>query len=202
MSGPIWDDRPSSAPRLPIVVVNPPRKGSLILRLLGGWVGVLLHWRETRPRYPKGRSLPCLGDDCPIDHRVDVPFWYGYAPALLYRVVFTEQECRQTHLWEPAIAPITDEIALTVLNGKQPRGLVIRLSRGDKGSLLTAEVLEKVTVDPLPPPFDVKPILLRMWGIREKPAEAVAARSIVEQLAGQAEAKNGAAGDRRKGGAA
>lgn len=201
MSEPAWDGRPPSEERLPVVVVGP-RKGSpLVVRLLGPWQGVWLHWCFPDEGLPKGRSVPCMGDNCQFDHLIELPFWYGYAPAQLSKYEYKNEGRDRVHVWKPCICPVTEKMALEILADREPRGLVVQLTRGDVHREIGAEILETPMPSDLMPPFDVRPILKRMWGIRQVPfIKKEPVKKVLLPLHGQAE-ENGTRRRTKKGGA-
>lgn len=160
-----WDNRPpsDSGPRIGIQVWTPPPKSRHYVRLLGPWRGVWLHWLNERTR-------PCLGEtECQHCPDPDIR-WMGYAPAQLW--TFGPPDTKSgvpKPAWMPIVCPITEQVA-TVLRPLQLPGLVVEIERRGKSAFgeMTAMVQEEMTAkNPTPPPpFDVVPILLRMWKLR------------------------------------
>jgi hypothetical protein len=167
MSHIAWDGVPPSDDRLPILVAYPRAGVPLYFRLLGAWQGVWLHWLPPQAGKPKGRSHPCLREGCQFDHIADPPFWFGYAPSLVANSRYSETQRRQVTVWEPAICPVSELMAKGVLSGKELRGLSLRLERQKGRRTLNAEIIESAIPDGMGPAFDVRPILMRMWGLRE-----------------------------------
>lgn len=161
MSPIYWDDRPpSDAPRrlpIPIWIIRP--GGKAFVRFLGPWRGVRLHWHQ-------GRSRPCEGRGCPLCAAGEAARWQGYAPALLWD---RDPEQPEKPIWRPIVCPITEAMA-ELLVDQVVTGLVIEVERvRRRNGEITCTIQERPVKDPLPPAFDVVPILLRAWGIRTKP---------------------------------
>lgn len=129
--------------------VERPRVGlPLTVILLGLWRGVYGHWQG-------GRSFPCLHPACEL-HSHEL-IWWGFCPALMFRSAKGP--------YTPCIAEITEHAAM-MLAGVDLRGCCVTLSREAhrRDARVRAELLD-VHADPksLPGPFDVEPILRRMW---------------------------------------
>lgn len=185
-----WDGVPPSERSLPLVVVRPTASEPMTVRLLGPWIQVWLHWCHPEKGLPNGRSRPCMGEDCEFDHEAHPPFWFGYAPAQRFyqgspspaphhpNGLFgrlgeahrngqeREKPIQKVMWWGNVICPITEAMALQVLKTDDPRGLVLQLSRVPGKRVLNAQLLERCPTADLPDPFDVRPILLRMWRMR------------------------------------
>lgn len=191
-----WDGDPPSDRRLPIMVARPSPGQVQCIRLLGKWDGVWLHWQDPTKRYPRGRTWPCMRGGCPRDHLADPPFWYGYAPAQIAsrKEVTDDQQPvinaeikglgesvrarfgngqesragtkRYVTTWGLTVCPITEDMAQGVIGNSDPRGLVLQLRLAQGIDDVTAEILERIDTSDLPEPFDVRPILMRMWRMR------------------------------------
>lgn len=138
---------PDSSRGIRVVTIKPGCKQ--IFRLIDSIVGVWLHWVDNRKR-------PCAGESCPHCELYVPRRWYGYAPAL--------QEI-------PGKAPAKVVVEITEninfqLDGLEQKGLVIFLSRSSKFSPLRLEIPKNQSDKPLPESFDVRPILLKMWGLK------------------------------------
>lgn len=174
MSHIAWDGHAPSDPRVPIQVHSPQQKEPSLVRLLGPWQGVWLHWLPAQLGQTRGRSLPHLKENCPHclegDRR---PHWYGYAPAQLGRMKQVwdpskRKDVRQySSTWTTIVCPVTTFMATEVLSDGDPRGVVLQLTRCSNRREIRAEWLERIDTTDLPPAFDVQPILLRMWQISE-----------------------------------
>lgn len=174
-----WDGVPPSIPRHGIQVYTVPRGCTVFARLLAGWQGVWLHWLAQLG--PKGRSLPCEGEGCPL---CPDPYrkWYGYAPALVWRR--TSEAAKAD--WLANVLELTEQAVQPLRELEKLAGLVVQLHRAPKANgRLELTILEKAKMRggrelaPLPPPFDVRPILETLWGR----AALVAARSSAEASA-------------------
>ena len=155
----LWDDSGSS--RRPVPADSPrvhnTRPGSRRwFRLLGPPRGVWLHWVPSTAG--KGRSAPHLADGCPhCQAGLDNLRWKGYAPAERLDSTDAGQQ-----LWSLCIVELTEASHASIcmhFEGEVVwRGLRIELTRGPVGGPKQAE---------LPPAWDIKPTLIRMWQIRE-----------------------------------
>ncbi len=161
-----WDDGPPSVPpQTPGVTVYTVRPGStLYFRLLGPWRGVWLHWLGAR-------SLPCTGrGDCPhcanANPAVNALRWKGYAPALRWDFI-PGGEGKQG--WIPCVLEITENVK-DVLAGLELAGQVVELKRprGRPNARVEASLIDRPANAPLPPPFDVEPILMKLWGLHRR----------------------------------
>lgn len=129
------------------------------VRLLGPIVGVWVHWVENRSR-------PCSGEGCRCCEEMAPARWKGYAPAQLV--------CRNMQTGKPELAAIVlelTEMAAAKLQDVDCHGLLIRVERRgrNRNSPLQIHIAEKQPIDQPPPPFDVKPILMRLWGVMQRP---------------------------------
>ena len=162
-----WDDRPPT--------VHPARVwtcpvGEFRVRLLARPVGVWIHWLGKR-------SLPCLKGDCPAARHRSPQRWQGYAAAALARPRTEEVRSGPHGQYVDAVRPVLGWIAIVLplspeqaaeLDGADPAaGVVVRVRRGKEDrTYQVAEVSTPYTGLPPLRPFDVVPILLRMWGVR------------------------------------
>jgi hypothetical protein len=173
-----WNGLPPSTPRLQpdIPIFSVPAGGQAFLRCLADAQGVWVHWVENR-------STPCLGDECCWCPSVPQR-WKGYVPALLWRVTHDPQR-GHVGRWTPVVLEITEGIADQL--GGNLRGKILDLSRPGqrRNSPLRVVFLEqtrsvnddntvaratkvaalRAAQAELPPAFDVRPILERVWGL-------------------------------------
>lgn len=162
MSPIFWDDGPASpqGQRLPIPVwsIRPGTKA--FIRFLGAWSGVWLHWDKNRTR-------PCHGDNCPLCLEDNPRRWSGYAPALLWTLDLKNPKMGH---WKAIVCPITESM-IEVLEGHEIAGLIVEVARPGRrhNGPIHCSIIEKQVKDPPPPAFDVKAILMKMWGIRQQP---------------------------------
>lgn len=171
MSTIFWDDRSPSdagASRLPILVWSLAPKRKEFVRFLGPWRGVWLHWVEKA-------THPCQGSGCVLCAAGHGSRWMGYAPALLWRLDPVEP---RKSTWVAIVCPVTESMA-EQLRGRELAGLVVELHRQGRStqSPIGCVVIDRPCKDALPPPFDVTPILLRMWRLRCPPFPVVRGRS-------------------------
>ena len=155
-----WDDAPSFGPNLGCQVFSPPPESQAYLRLLGPHTGLFYHVQKMgRNSY---RPFACLRSSCPFCKK-SPPEWKAYFPALLYCPMKRPN-------WDPRVAEFTaaafEELAGAV-DLKNTRGLVVEVSRGPTRSRVRAKVIEKDTehTSGLPPTFDVKLVLRRLFGL-------------------------------------
>jgi hypothetical protein len=153
-----WDDDPSFPPNLPVQVHSPRPGNNSFLRLLGPHVGAFVHCvKDGRRRRPAA----CLRTDCPHCKKQEAD-WKAYIPALLWRA-------RVQPNWLHVVGEFTqvafDELTKEV-SPKEFRGKVVEVSRGQTNSRMHARLVESPQKDLgiLPPTFDVKIVLRRLWG--------------------------------------
>lgn len=164
MSSIDWDEDPSSVPRIPIPVLRVPTGKTVFVRLIGPGRGVWVHWIEPEDERRKGRSKPHYRENCP--HCPLQLFWWRYAPALLWK------QTSEGNKWVPIVCPLSDENVRRLKKyaaGKPAESFVLQLQHrkakpSDRGEVVLTIVEERPN-DPLPPAFDVTPILLRLWNI-------------------------------------
>lgn len=122
-----------------------------LIALSGSYGGCFTHWA-------RGRSVLCRGAECPAEkHRLD-RFWKGYAPVWRFDPV--------SKLMWACVLEISEHAELD-LRGVWSRGQLWRLSReasaGQQHTPCAAELRGRVNETMLPPPFDVRPILLHLF---------------------------------------
>jgi hypothetical protein len=123
---------------------------------------VFVHWlREER------RSRPCLGPRCPHCAGQLPRRWKGYAPAFIERKDPATGKKKRV----PVVLELTETAAwdLKNLDGwKTVRGLAIKVSRKGKHSnapLRLEGADQQLPEANLPPAFDVRPVLERLWSL-------------------------------------
>lgn len=141
----------------PVRVLSIDGTEPVVVRFLGGYQGALLHW-------PGRRYYVCQGEkNCPLDMHKKRTVWKGWAAA--------EQWEEASRMWWPACLEITENLE-PELRGRQLRGEVWVLTKSqDKrdGSPVEGRLLETVSPKKLRQAFDVKPILCRIYGVRDFP---------------------------------
>lgn len=167
-----WDDdtSPSNQPRFSIPVYNVPPRGAGFICFLGEPTCVWCHWVPA----PESRVRPCLKEECPHCPGLGLRR-EGFAPALLWQATSEGKQAWRSvvcHLTEAALDQVVEQAA-----GQQLRGRVFKLSRPGprRNSRVEVELYEKPIQgwDVLPEAFDVRPLLLRLWGLRTPPASAI-----------------------------
>ncbi len=165
-----WDDTPpeQGRDRLPMRVHSVLPGHPVVVRFLGHVHGVWTHWiADPDPNArPRGRSRPCCGPACPYHTLPCIKKGYAAALLWLWHLEHQKQE------WRLGVIEVTE--AIDQLFAKDLRGHVWKLERKGKrvNSPLVATQLEAVPDFDLPPPFDVRAVLTRMWGWREHPGKA------------------------------
>jgi hypothetical protein len=156
---PHWQDKPPSVADVRGYAFVYPRVGRAVEAVLLGEevAGVWLHWQQDR-------TVPCLGAACKVDHERSKALWHGYIAAKTPRLLVP------TILGVSAEAAGQLEYLASLYYGI--RGLRVRLSRkSNKKSRVVVELLQEAKVKELPPAFDVRPYLMALWGLADKPAE-------------------------------
>lgn len=155
-----WDNDPSFHAHLPAQVSSPRTGQTLIYWLLGDHAGKFLHFTKI----DGGRKpVPC--DDaqcklCPDPRR----YWKAWVPALMYSQTVRER-------WVYVAAELTELAFRELLQSRQPdqfRNTVVSMTRGATNSHVRLTVLESppAGLATLPPAFDVRIVVERMWGLR------------------------------------
>lgn len=155
-----WDDAPSFPNRLDVQVHAVKENSTSFIRLLGPHQGVWVHTIQVgRHKRPK----PHHTKDCPHCSPKNEKVWKPYVASLLYNPKFSGR-------WGYVVLELTaaafEDVTL-VVQPEHWRGQVIEVSRGKTNARLRARWCEDWTRDlgVLPPPFDVRPVLERLWGI-------------------------------------
>lgn len=169
-----WDDGPRVRAHTYWVhnVVNGQRD---FYRLLDKPQCVWLHWVTETNLLPKGRHLPCFGARCP--HCPRTKKLHAYCAA--QRWVRSSQAPTKKgepggewqtlilHLPENAWESLFESLCRIHTADEIPwRGMIIEVSV--VGIRHKVQVLEKELKVQMPDPFDVRPSLMRLWGITEK----------------------------------
>lgn len=156
--------------------------GREFVRLLDRPVGVVLHWISTPHLKPKGRSMPCTGKLCRYCHDGSRREVKAYGPALHWKRDLMAHETKggKGGTWDRCVVEIPGEpwedlqaqVLAVTPHGTDPqwRGAVLEMSRpgGAGNSRVFVTLLERQLTDPLPEAFDVRPILMRVWGLRDR----------------------------------
>jgi hypothetical protein len=129
-----------------------------IVRILESlkWIGV--HWLN-------GRSRPCFGDDCPEPWHQRPVNWKGYAAAMR-----SQKNPQNIVEWVPIILEVSHDLGKHLLN-KNLVNLLVEVERDRKPH---APVIIRFPKPwPLPPAeaWDIVPILLNLWGLKEPAGE-------------------------------
>ena len=153
-----WAEDPPPPSRIDKQVFRPAKNSTNFVRFLGAIVGVYMHWHALEKK-----SLPCTGPDCslcPEPRR-----WKGYAPALLWRHIEKN--------WAPIVADITENSIEITRENEPLRGKIFEVRRPGQrnNSPIIMTFREDKGTDNLPEPFDVKPILVRLWGYQLRSSE-------------------------------
>lgn len=138
-------------------IVNVPSSAPLIVRFLGNYHGMNLHWHS-------GRTEACLGAGaCPPSTHRSRLIWRAYAAV--------EAHNAQTRKWTPAVLEVTESLD-EFLRNRALRGEVWYLLR-EPGKGKTAPVLGRQLdmrpPDVLRPAFDFSPILRRIFRLAALP---------------------------------
>jgi hypothetical protein len=150
-----WGSTPSRAGSY--VPIFRPRPGATdFVLLLGPYLGVDQHWLGDR-------SMPCRGDKCHHCAAENPKRWRGYFPA--FKII----EGRTG----PVVFEIT-EAAANRFDDRECAGLLIEVSRRERAALVVRfpqqdempSTWQAILADK-PQPFDVRAVLLRIWGIKE-----------------------------------
>lgn len=144
-------------------------------RLLCAPQCVHTHWVTDTNLRPQGRTLPCFGSQC--KYCPDRRKLQAYGAAIVWNRTSDAptRKGQSGGFWSTCILPIPQEAWFQLLEDLSQaiqesheiwRGLALEVSR--KGKRTRIVVCEHQITDTLPDAFDVKPSLLRMWGITEK----------------------------------
>lgn len=126
---------------------------SVQVRLLGPALGIYTH-------HVKGRTIACLGEGECRYHNFSQE-WKGYCPAALLQA----RTATAAAYWKETVLVVTPGIAEDVLACQA--GDLLEVSRpGSKANgPLRIRPAAKQPVDEAPPPFDVRPYVIRAMGL-------------------------------------
>jgi hypothetical protein len=132
-------------------VVSVPKTGEITVCFCAPWDGIITH-------YTRDGTVPCPGEeDCPAAiHRIR-PIFRGYAPVRVH--------VAQAALWVPEVLEVTEHLE-EALRGRHVAGEVWVLSRKvgkRKTRPVVGRYLETRHVDGVFDPFDVRPVVHRMY---------------------------------------
>lgn len=144
----------------------PPNEEHFVQILDSVIFGFFVHYVKGATK-AKGRSRPCLGEECPSDkHKLDRQ-WIGYLPADLWS--------GPEKVWRPIVLQVTEHLE------QEFRGVIARgqewsisaVSDRDRTNVATRGALIR-TVDGaiLPLAFDVKPVLVNLYHCLALPPHA------------------------------
>lgn len=154
-----WDDRPPADETDGIRVVSIKPNDKLKALLLDRVIGVWTHWIDG---VPKGKSKPCLGDNCPY-HQAPIR-WRGFVAAAIGKRNLQKDGQVEN---ENIVVELTEHAAKQLID-KTCRGLFVQFSRGpSKFGRITCAILEDCSSGNIPETFDIKPVLYRVWGVRD-----------------------------------
>src|SRR6266567_598198 len=161
----------------PVQVLSVPENLPIVVRFLGPYRGLVVHWKS-------GRSEPCDGPgECNASlHRLP-PIWKGYAPV--------EQWDGPAKLWRPAALEVTGNLE-EVLRDRELRGEVwtlLRRTKKGKTDPVQGVFCERLSDNKLSAFFDVVPVLLRLFNrtsLRLDVPNFTAPKVILEAVAGDA----------------
>lgn len=145
---------PSKQPR-PVEVFSVEGGVPQFFRFLNDLVGLNTHWTGKR-------TEPCEGEGtCPSGRHKHRIIYKAYAPA--ERWVPAEKH------WLPGVIEATEHLE-EILRGRRLRGEVWLLSRGGNGGKrepVEGLYCETFAEEKLRPAFDIKPVLLRFYHVRD-----------------------------------
>lgn len=152
---PLWDRTPPKGTGRYVPIVRAPERGALPLVVVGqDVVGIWVHWSGQH-------LLPCMGDPngCRHCREKHGRKWMGYL------AVWLEETDRVAILEIPSTAarecPHLERGVLPDLRGW--RIVVDRHKPGKRGRIRVQFVRDCLQELPIPPIFDVKPHLMRLW---------------------------------------
>lgn len=157
-----WADRPSVDVRL-LNVHSPSHLFGLFVLCVGEPQGVLTHWEPPAGPHERGRTRPCLDGTCPYCVKGLSERWKWYVAAR------TRADHRTAPPgWKDGIFEMSAGLAENLRNVESLRGKILLAKRkGNRAnSPVGGEVIDQWPEnDQLPQPWDVRPSLLRMWGM-------------------------------------
>lgn len=142
---------PSVPPPLPVTILSATRALSVTVRFLGGYSGILEHWKGDASR-------PCPGvGSCPRAIHGSKTVWKGFAPV--------QSWSQERSYWEFAVLELTESLE-ELLAGRDLRGEVWHLyaELGAKGrKRVTGQFVEKCSIVLIPMAFDTRPVVCRAY---------------------------------------
>ena len=142
-------------------VLNFEPGGKCLARLLGDWLALAVHYVSA-----ERRGYPCEGEDC---RYCDLPKeWRAYMPALV--AIWKSRGRTGSEELGGYLSPVEMVVELragpaAILEGRPLRGIKVELIKpaGAKNQPLRVQILETESALELPPAFDVRPTLCRIW---------------------------------------
>jgi hypothetical protein len=155
MSNVDWQDRPPSVPKATIWT---PPNGTSLVALLGRGVGLWLHWLGRR-------SYPCEGKDCPAARHRKPAYWTKYFPACI--PVFEGTGEKKLKGYMPVVIALSQDHYAYLEEFSEGGPILLEVARqnGDRQFRIKKVQAYHGKVQ-LPPVFDVRPVLYRVWGMR------------------------------------
>jgi hypothetical protein len=148
--------------RLPRVLNFEPGEKCLA-RFLADRLAVTVHYDRV-----ERRGYPCEGKECRHCHLPKD--WRAYIPALVAKWIRTgRMGSEETGHYLSAVEKMVVELRAgpaASLEGRCLRGILVELIKptGARNQPLRVELLETESAHELPPAFDVRPTLCRLWG--------------------------------------
>lgn len=138
--------------QVPILVQSVPKTGKLLVRFLGNPVGILVH-------RPKGKPFPCPGSHACQCH--DFGKWKGYAPA--------QRWDQKSHKWLPVVFELTEgAVSCTGVEDLRGQGWeFVRVKTAYASQEVQGNRTSTYDSQALPQPFDVVPVVERLYGTRQ-----------------------------------
>ncbi len=175
--GVAWEDQDgaerSSVPSMRIYRLNPGQRETVIL--LGDLSGIWLHWTGDN-------LMPCQTGSCCKEGCVYYPSktrrrWYG--PGMV-----SCHDSQNRPFWSKRIIELNDDNE-RVIHDLPHFGLLLNLLRGpNKTSPLICRVADVQPSDQdkakMPAGFDVRPMLMRIWGIRDASEQAAEVPDVIK----------------------
>lgn len=155
MSQPDWADSPPARSPARVWI---PGVGKHWVAILGPHTGCWIHWLGKR-------SYPCLGEQCPAaKHRKPI-YWVAYFPVIHCDDVGRKTDNTEHHL---GVLPVGADVFNVLAELGPPfRGMAFKLHKKDGSKVWSVETVCRPKGDRgLPPCFEVKSTLFRVWGMK------------------------------------